>query len=219
MIRMATIAFLIVINVSVWIGPAETILDRSVDAVATPPGLEAVEMEIVRENFRGALALLNELVAAEPENGAYRYELAMFCYLYSDFMLGEAGWSRDTLIETVQRNLRHARRLQPDDYELARQYARLQIDEQFLDNDIPREAALEAWQYTLESAIARHDTEPEWYGYPHEAAHALLNMARVEARYGNAELAQGYLDRIPAFAPDFRVPENVIQIHAELAAS
>lgn len=219
MLRIATITILIAINISVWVGPAESILVRSKNIVVTPPGLEQVEKSIINEDLDAAYVQLTRLVAAEPDNGIYHYELGMFCYLNSGYLLNEAGWTRETLIETVQRNLRLARRLQPESYNVARQYARVQIDERFFDYEIPRESAIEAWQYTLDRAIARHERNPNWDAYPHEAGHALLNMARIEARSGHVDAAQGYLDQIPSFAPDFRIPENVIKIHANLATS
>ncbi len=184
----------------------------------TAPGIALAEEFIVAGNFAAAENQLRTLMEASPENASYRYEYALFCYLNSDFLLHEATWSHGALTRTVQENMHHARNLQPGDYDRAVEYARILIDEGFFGANLPHGPAVEAWELVLTLADARYLMEPDWYNYPYVAAQALLHLARIESRFGRPDAARQYLDRIPAIAPDFRIPEDLVEKNTQVAA-
>lgn len=211
MLRIATIALLVAVNVSVWLGPAETFVNSGSAILSGSPSLEQAEGYAVQGELDRALAEYQLLVELNPESSACRYEYGIFCYINGYYLQHEAGWSGERLAETVLEQLLRARNLSAGDHELAVKYAYLVLDEDFFGPNIGREQAIEAWKYILASVRQRHANDPAHYITPFDEAHALLQLARIESRFGDEFAAAAYIRNVRAIAPDFRIPMELAE--------
>lgn len=209
MLRMALIFSLILLNLSVWVGPAEVIAVRTRALLDARPQYERAQACVLDGDFKSAVAEYQALIQVEPENPLYRSELGLLCFNNGEAIQEQLGWSRDKTLWMVVENFRAARDLTPGDYSAAALYAMTLMDENFFGNDLPLDVVLEAWKQTLATVRLKQDQGDTWNQIDMAAAHAFLQLARAEYRYGRKIEMQQYLDLALAENPRIRIPEEL----------
>lgn len=211
MLRMALIASLIVLNLSVWTGPAEVLAARGKALLDRAPRQDRAQHYVFHGDWKAALTEYEALIAADPKNPAYRGEYALLCYNESEKLQLALNWDRASLVATVQREMKAARDLSPRDYSASAQYALSLMDEDFFDKELlPIETIEEAWGHTIAVVRELREKTPGWTKYDMAIAHACLQLARAEHRYGrDAEVAK-YVRQALDIAPELRIPKDLI---------
>lgn len=211
MLRMAVIGSLVLVNIFVWMSPAERFMSSAMGVFDPAPRVERAEHFVVAGDLPAAFKEYQALVAAHPENGAYRYAFGIFCYINSKGLRKAAGLTSPEIFAVIQQELYAARELSANDYDLAQEYALILMDDDMLRAGATRAQATEAWGRVLELLEARHQREPEWTLYATKAAQINVQLARVASRFGDVAAAEESIRTALAIAPDFRVPENFIE--------
>ena len=211
MLRMALIASLIVLNLSVWMGPAEVLAARGKALLDRAPRYERAQQYAYKGDVKSALAEYEALIQAEPKNASYRAEYALLCYNESDLLVGALGRSRAEVIATVQREMMAARDLSPRDYSASAQYALALMDEEFFGTELPIEVIVEAWNHTIALVRELRENTPGWTDYNMAIAHACLQLARAEHRYGRDAEVNRYLKQALDLEPELRIPSDLIE--------
>lgn len=215
MLRIATIASLVVLNVAVWLGPAETLLARSGDTYAVSAHLERVDDRVGEGDLGGALHLLQQLVDTYPDNAVYRYELGVFQHMHADFLSTHEKMDMRELARTAHAHMQRACELAPDDAQLASNCAVLLMDVGFFGDVVARDDLMTAWERVRYHATARQDSGAEWHFYADSVANVLLQQARIEARFGNIQAARMLVDEARAYSPRIHIPKAFIEHNRE----
>lgn len=209
MLRWATIASLVVLNLSIWYGPFESIRATTADCDGAAPNTPYAELLANEGDLDAALRAYRQAVSARPEDPAAHFEFALFCYMHADYLREEAGWPADNIVLTVWDGFYRARRLAPDNFELASQYALYLMDTEFFGKSVTRDQTLEAWDHVIALIQERHFEEPAWPFFTERLGYALLQRARTESRFGETEKAQATLAEVRTLSPDFRIPNHL----------
>jgi tetratricopeptide (TPR) repeat protein len=210
MLRMALIASLIVLNLSVWMGPAEVLAARGKALIDPAPRYDRAQQYAYKGDVKSALAEFEALIEAEPKNANYRAEYALLCYNESELLVGTLGRNRGELIATVQKEMKAARDLSPREYSASAQYALALMDEEFFGTELPVEVIVEAWSHTIALVRELREQTPGWADYDTAIAHACLQLARAEHRYGRDAEVEKYLRQALDIEPTLRVPGDLI---------
>ncbi len=211
MLRMALIASLIVLNLSVWVGPAEVLAARGKALIERGPRYERAQQFVYKGEVKSALAEFQALIEAEPETAAYHAEYALLCYNEGELLLTTLGWNRDDLIATVQREMKTARELSPKNYSASAQYALALMDADFFGTDLPIEVIVEAWSHTIALVRELRENTPGWADYDMAIAHASLQLARAEHRYGRDAEVEKYVEQALTLDPRLRIPKDLLE--------
>lgn len=214
MLRNAIIACLVVLNVTVWLGPAETLMARSGDTYGAVVMLEQVDDLVAAGDLGGALRTLHKIVEAYPDNSAYHYELGAFQHMHADFLSQNENMNKADLARAAQEQLRRARDLAPEDIHLASNYAVRLMDVEFFGGVIERKKILEAWDRVRTLTMKRQHSVAEQYYYANSVANVLIQQARVEARFGNRDAALALIDEARSFSPHIRIPRTFFEQNA-----
>ena len=209
MLRWATIASLVVLNLSIWYGPFESIRATTAAGDGTTPNTPRAELLAHEGDLDAALTAYREAVSARPEDPAAHFEYALFCYMYADYLRDEAGWRTENIVLTVRDGFYRARQLAPDNFELASQYALYLMDTEFFGKSITRDQTLEAWDHVIALIQARHREDSAWPFFTERLSYAMLQRARTESRYGETANAQATLAEVRKLSPDFRIPDHL----------
>jgi len=210
MLRMALIASLIVLNLSVWTGPAEVLAARGKALIERGPRYERAQDYVYKGDVKSALAEYEALIEAEPQKAAYHAEYALLCYNENYFLLTTLGWNRGDLIATVQREMKTARELSPNDYSASAQYALALMDVEFFGTELPIEVIVEAWNHTIALVRELREDTPGWADYNKAIAHASLQLARAEHRYGRETEMEKYVEQALDIEPTLRIPKDLL---------
>lgn len=218
MLRTVTIATLVLLNCSVWLGPAERSVDFTIKAFADAPQLERAEHFVVAGDFEAAYDEYEALAKAHPDELLYRYEFGLFCYINARKLVESGNHTAVELSEQIQEELYAARSLDEGDYTLAYEYAITMMDGTIMDTSVTREDALEAWRNVLAVLDAQYARERDSYEYTVRAAQAYTQMARVESRLGAPGNVMVFVRQARAIDPSFRIPEKLISGNLEMAS-
>ena len=216
MLRTAVVGSLVLVNISVWMGPAERFMSGAMSAFDPAPRVERAQHFVIAGDLPAAFKEYRALVAAHPENGAYRYEFGSFCYINSKVLQETTGLTDRQVLAVIQQQLYEARQLDRDDYDLAHEYAFVLMDDDMIRAGVTRAQTTEAWERVLELLEARHLREPEWPDYRTKAAQAHVQLARVASRFGDPVAARKSVESAVAIDPEFRVRKNLIERNATL---
>lgn len=209
MLRMALIASLVLINLSVWTGPAEVLAARGKAMLDSRPDYERAQDCMMKGELPEAAREFQSLIAATPDNASYHMEYGLLCYNNGPALQTALGWTRETLISTVVEEFRRARDLSPGDFSMSSQYALALMDTEFFRSDLPRDTVLEAWQNTLSIVLKKGEAQPDWSEFDLAAAHIYLQLARAEFRYGRTEEMQQYIGQALKESPLLRIPSDL----------
>jgi hypothetical protein len=209
MLRWATIASLVVLNLSIWYGPFESIRTTTAASDDTTPNTPRAELLANEGNLDAALKAYRQAVSAHPEDPSAHFEYALFCYMHADYLHDEAGWAPENIVLTVWDGFYRARRLSPDNLELASQFALYLMDTDFFGSTVTRDQSIEAWDHVIGLVQERHAEDPAWPFYTEKLGYALLQRARTEWRLGETAKAQATLAEVRTLTPDFRIPDHL----------
>lgn len=209
MLRMALIASLVLINLSVWTGPAEVLSARGKAMLDSRPDYERAQDYVMKGDIAEAASEYRGLIAATPDNASYHMEYGLLCYNNGPAIQAALGWTRDTLLSTVVEEFRRARDLTPGDFSMSSQYALALMDKEFFGTALPRDTVLEAWHNTLSIVLKKGEAQPDGSEFDLAAAHVYLQLARAEYRFGRTEEMQQYLDQALKENPGLRIPSDL----------
>ncbi|MBL7648444.1 MAG: tetratricopeptide repeat protein [Candidatus Hydrogenedentes bacterium] len=209
MLRWATIASLVALNLSIWYGPFESIRATTTAGDGTAQSTTTAELLAHEGNLDAALTAYRDAVSARPEDPTAHFEYALFCYMYADYLRDEAGWRMENIVLTVRDGFYRARRLAPDNFELASQYALYLMDTEFFGQSVSRDQTLEAWDHVIALIQERHSDDPAWPFFTEHLSYALLQRARTESRYGETANAEATLAEVRKLSPEFRIPTHL----------
>lgn len=209
MLRIALIASLVLFNISVWVGPAEVLAARSKAMLNSTPQHDRAERYTLEGDIVSAAAEYQALVEAEPNNADFRSDYGLLCFNNGDTLRKTLGWSRAELQVLVVEQFKAARDLAPGDYRLASQYAMTLMDERFFGNDLDVEIPIEAWTAILNTVADEDTLKSEWSLHDQVEAHAYLQMARIEFRYGRKAEMERYIAQALAENPKLRIPKDL----------
>lgn len=212
MLRWATIASLVVLNISIWYGPLDTIRgkasdDREAQAVDTDAEVLANSGDLA-----GALTAYRAAVESSPKDPEARFAYALFCYMHAGYLRENAHWTAEAVVRTVRESFYAARELAPKDYEKASQYALYLMDQRFFGAYVTLDQVQEAWDHVIKLVEEHHAIDPGWRFYREYMSYALLQRARAAARFGDKESAAADLERVRTVAPDLRIPESLATV-------
>ncbi len=211
MLRLALIASLILLNLSVWTGPAVVLAARGKALMERGPSYERAQEYAYQGDVKAALAEYEALIGAEPKKAAYRADYALLCYNESEVILATLGWDRGKLIATVQKEMKAARDLSPREYSASAQYSLALMDEEFFGKELPIEVIVEAWNHTISIVRELRENTPGWTDYDLALAHACLQLARAEHRYGREAEVDRYLKEALDLEPELRIPSDLTE--------
>lgn len=209
MLRMALIASLVLINLSVWTGPAEVLAARGKAMLDSRPDYERAQDHMIKGELAEAAREFQSLIAETPDNASYHMEYGLLCYNNGPAMQIALGWTREMLLSTVVEEFRRARDLCPGDFSMSSQYALALMDREFFGTDLPIDTVLEAWNNTLSIVRKKGTDQPDWRNSDLAAAHVYLQLARAEFRYGRTEEMQQYIDQALKVSPGLRIPSDL----------
>lgn len=210
MLRITLIASLVLFNISVWVGPVEVIAARGKAMLDSPPQHERAERFIIEGDIVSAATEYQALVEFEPGNAIFRSEYGLLCFNNGATLQKAFGWSREKLQEIVVEQFKAARDLSPEDYSLATQYAMSLMDAQFFGNELPVDIPLEAWENILTIVGSNQVLNSDWNMHDQVEAHAYLQLARVEFRYGRKAEMEKYIEQALSENPKLRIPKDLL---------
>jgi hypothetical protein len=156
MLRMLTIAALFLLNLSVWIGPAASLLSYTATLVDDSPRIERAEHFVVAGDLGRAFSEYQAITAAHPNDARSHYEYGLFCYINHVALQDTLGMSPLEVARIAQSELLRSRELTPEDLEFAYDYAFTMMDDAVFRDSEFREPATEAWEQVIRLAEARH---------------------------------------------------------------
>ncbi|MCF6284699.1 MAG: hypothetical protein L3K26_05885 [Candidatus Hydrogenedentes bacterium] len=209
MIRVVTTAFLLLINIAVWLGLSESLMGCAIATFDPAPQVSQAEEYETMGDYNAALKAFQALVETTPESASYRYEYGFFCYIHRDYLLQEAGWSKENLIDTVKEQLYRAHSLAKNDVSIAYRYALILMDDEFFGDRVSGEEVIDAWKSALTAIEEEHKQMPGWYAYPGNVAGALYQLARIESRFDHVGAARAYVEQARSIAPNTPIPESL----------
>jgi len=209
MLRMALIASLVLFNISVWVGPAEVLAARGKAMLKSSPQHEAAERLVMDGDIESAAVKYQALLSAEPENATYHAEYGMLCFNNGEVLQKAFGWPREQLLTTVADHFKRARDLSPGDMTMATQYAMALMDVEFFGTDLPVEITVEAWNELAAILAVQRAQSPDWAHLRQATAHAYLQLARTEFRYGRKAEMENYIAQALAESPKLRIPKDL----------
>ena len=160
-------------------------------------------------DLKSAVTEYQALIAVEPDNPLYHSAFGLLCFNNGEAVQEQLGWSRNETRWIVEENFKAVRDLTPGDYSAGALYAMTLMDERFFGNDLPLDVVLEAWNQTLAMVRLKEKERATWNQIDMAAAHAFLQLARTEYRYGRKVEMEKYLDRALAENPGIRIPEEM----------
>lgn len=208
MLRWATIASLVVLNLSIWYGPFEAYRGT---AAETKGGADTPHAELLanRGELGAALGAYQQAVTRAPKDPSAHFAYGLFCYMHDDFLRDELKWPAARVVLTVQEEFFQARSLDADSFDRASQYALYLMDTEFFGGTVTRDQTLEAWDHVIALIQKRHVEDPAWPFFTERLGYALLQRARTESRFGEVEKAQATLAEVRTLSPDFRIPDHL----------
>ncbi len=209
MLRWATIASLVLLNLSIWYGPVESIRATASTGEAAAPTPPHAEQLANNGELDAALTAYQHAVAVAPEDPAAHFEYALFCYLHADYLREQAGWPEERIVLTVQEGFYRAHCLDSDDFDKASQYALYLMDTAFFGDAVTGTQTVDAWDHVIALIEKRHREDPVWPFFTVRMSYALLQRARTESRFGDADKARATLVEVRALSPDFRIPDHL----------
>jgi hypothetical protein len=210
MLRWATIACLVAVNLSIWYGPFEAFRGT---AAETNNGADTLHAEILANcgELDAALRAYQQAVNSAPNNPSVHFEYALFCYMYKDFLRDEVKWPKARVVLTVQEEFLRARSLDGDSFDRASQYALYLMDTEFFGGTVTRDQTLEAWDHVIALILERHVEDPAWPFFTERLGYALLQRARTESCFGETDKVRATLEEVRTLSPNFRIPDRLEQ--------
>lgn len=212
MLRMALIGSLILLNLSVWIGPAEVLAIRGKAILDNRPQHERAQKYLFNGDFESAVAEYEALIDVESGNVAFHTEYGMLWLNNGTSLQQSLGWSREKMLATVVEQFKLARDAAPGDFGLASQYAMALMDEAFFGTDLPVETVLEAWREVLAIAEGERGATSPHHNHYQAKAHTFLQLARTEYRYGRKAEMEKYIEQALAENPRLRIPRDLLEM-------
>lgn len=209
MLRISLIASLLILNLSVWVGPAEVLAARGKAMLDRRPQYERAQQYVMNNNVASAVREYQRLLKEEPNNAVYHTDYALLCFNNAEYLLSDLGWKRSDLIATVQSEMKQARDLSPEDYSASAQYALALMDTDFFGTALPVDVVVEAWTHTVELTRKYQGTSVAWNSHDTAIAHAYLQLARTEFRYGRMDEMEKYIEQALAENPGLRIPREL----------
>jgi len=206
MLRFFALVSLVVLNICVWLGPAEHVSGKLLKQWEPEHDLATAQSLANAGQINAALESYQLLVVREPENAAIHYNFGLFCAVHAD-ALKTLGWSNAQVASKMRDHMYRARELKPDDSSIAQDYARTLMDQAFFDPAETQRELNEAWHYVIHQANARYEKEPDWTFHAHTTACALMHLARVALRCGDEHAASAYVSEARSALPTVRVPD------------
>ena len=84
------------------------------------------------------------------------------------------------------------------------------MDADFFGSELPIEVIVEAWSHTIALVRELREDTPGWADYNKAIAHASLQLARAEHRYGRKTEAEKYLEQALDIEPNLRIPKDLL---------
>ncbi len=144
------------------------------------------------DEFRKAVEL-------SPNVGEFHFNLGLALHNFRYVAMNKYGWSLAELFEEILKESRKARELEPEDLEIARDYAITFFGAESFKVTPDWQEALAAWQYCLrlaEGADMRFNV--------------LLNLGRVALRMNRKEEASKYVREALSIRPDSLVAKRLL---------
>jgi len=145
------------------------------------------------DEFRKAIEL-------DPSVAEFHFDLALAYHNFRHVATSKLGWTLPRLFEEILKESRTARKLKPQDLEIAADYARTFFSSEDFRVVPDWPEALSAWQYCL--ALTEDPTE---------RFNILLNLGRVMLRMDRKKEAREYLSQALSIRPDSAVAKKLIK--------
>ncbi len=145
------------------------------------------------DEFRKAIEL-------DPNVAEFHFDLALAYHNFRHVAVSKFGWTLPRLFEEILKESRTARKLKPEDLEIAADYARTFFSSGDFQVVPDWPEALSAWQYCL--ALTEDPTE---------RFNILLNLGRVTLRMDRKKEAREYLSQALSIRPDSAVAKKLIE--------
>lgn len=214
MLRFATIAALCLLNLSVWVGPAERFMSYTMTMFDHAPRLERADYYVLAGDHRAALEEFQAFVAANPSDSSGHLALASFCYINAGTLRAELGMASEAVTALIQREYYQARSLDEEDYALSYQYAFAMLDEELMRTGVTCEQAVEAWTHVLHLVEGGRTDGARRNSHGANVAQVHIQLARIMSRFGNPDAAQAHLDMAFAAEPGIKIPAQFIELNA-----
>ena len=145
------------------------------------------------DEFRKAIEL-------GPDVAEFHFDLALAYHNFRYVAMDKLGWTLPRLFEEILKESRKARKLKPEDLEIAADYARTFFSSEDFQVAPDWPEALSAWQYCL--ALTEDPTD---------RFNILLNLGRVSLRMDRKKEAREYLSQAMLIRPDSLVAKKLIE--------
>ncbi len=147
-----------------------------------------------------AIDELRKAVELDPNVAEFHFNLALAYHNFRHVAARKLGWTLPRLFEEILSESRKARELDPDDLEIAMDYARTYFASEDFSVTPDWTEALAAWQYCL--PLAKDNAE---------RFNILLNLGRVALRMGHKEEARKYLGEARSIRPESPVVNRLLE--------
>jgi len=148
-----------------------------------------------------AIDELRKAVELDPNVAEFHFNLALAYHNFRHVAARKLGWTLPRLFEEILNESRKARQLDPDDLEIAMDYARTYFSAEDFNVTPDWTEASSAWQYCL--PLAKDDAE---------RFNILLNLGRVALRMGRKEEARKYFDEARSIRPESPVVKRLLEL-------
>jgi len=147
-----------------------------------------------------AIDEFRKAVELDPSVAEFHFDLALAYYNFRYVATSKFGWTLPELFGEILKESRKARQLDPEDLEIAMDYARTFFGSEDFNVTPDWTESLSAWRYCLSLATNSG-----------ERFNILLNLGRVALRIGRKQEARGYLKEALSVRPDSRAAKKLLE--------
>jgi tetratricopeptide (TPR) repeat protein len=147
-----------------------------------------------------AIDEFRKAVELGPNVAEFHFDLALAYHNFRYVAMSKLDWTLPRLFEEILKESRTARKLNPEDLEIAADYARTFFSAQDFQVVPDWPEALSAWQYCL--ALTED---------PAQRFNILLNLGRVALRMDRKKEAREYLNEALSIRPDSLVAKKLVE--------
>lgn len=156
---------------------------------------------IQEQEIEKAITAFRFAIMLDPDVAEYHFNLAFVYSNSPDAAFQATGYTKPQLFNEIQKESRTARRLKPEDFEIAYSYAtNFQLSDVF-QAMLDREEVTEAWEYCLALQRKQYVLNPRPWMKAMEVS-LLLRLARLEQRQGHSAEARTHLKQVLAVSTE-----------------